>query len=380
MILTWKKFKLFLLTVPCVLIFSLFNGVTVFASDNAEYCTYIVEQSIPPEAKMIAKSNYQAMLNTILYNDEAFDVSKKDLFNVKIGKPFILYEDGLGQDEIYYFPLIQNGNVLMTLCVCGLTDGWGVSLGTEFVDILNELDYQNNDFLLYRKGTALVAQGNMKSYFFTDATDKICIMQGISNTDIISITSQLYEKNKALRKVNVKTKISNYSSDRLEMYAPSFSTSTSTSKVMALYNAQGQGDTPLCWAASVATIVNYIYGTSYTAQDVADSQEKSTSAGNIDDKQVALEYYGVTYRHKLECQLSYESIKKNVNIMRPVAVSSFNEAGGHAVTLYGYGGNYVYLWNSGNEKSQLVKYLSSGTVFPYNNSTFTWTASLSATE
>lgn len=71
-----------------------------------------------------------------------------------------------------------------------------------------------------------------------------------------------------------------------------------------------------------------------------------------------------------------------MNNQKPIAVSATIPKAGHGVTLYGYGANYIYLWNSGlngnKGSSQLVKYNSSATTFPYNNTTYTWTGSLHA--
>lgn len=169
-------------------------------------------------------------------------------------------------------------------------------------------------------------------------------------------------------------------------YAPGYSTSTSTAKIALLNNAQGQGPYGLCWAASVATITNYIYGTDHTAKNVADAQGKGyNDGGTVEEMQKALAYYTITYNYITHEQLSYNSVKKNIQNKRlPIIYAQNENKDAHAVTLYGYGGNYVYIWNSALNNngggSQLIAYKSSGTTFPFGNTTFTWKKTVHATK
>lgn len=168
----------------------------------------------------------------------------------------------------------------------------------------------------------------------------------------------------------------------LETYSPGFSTSTDTSKICFLYNAQGQqGDT--CWATSVATIVNYRKGTNYSDYDVCDKIGVEYAGGTIDDKKTALEEYGLMYR-KSQSQSSWDSIVLNISSKYPLAASTFSGSSGHGVTVYGYrtigATDYIVLWNSGMNSgagaTQIVMYSSSGSTFTYNSKTWTWTKTL----
>lgn len=110
-------------------------------------------------------------------------------------------------------------------------------------------------------------------------------------------------------------------------------------------------------------------GTGYTGQtsDVANK---------------ALGKYNITYK-KIESQLSYSIIEKNLSKKYPIAAyataSSADNA--HMVTVYGCkmpsATEYVILWNSGSNSTQTVTYNPNGTKFTYNNKTWTWKKSLS---
>lgn len=55
---------------------------------------------------------------------------------------------------------------------------------------------------------------------------------------------------------------------------------------------------------------------------------------------------------------------------------------GHQVTCYGYkktsNGSYdLVLWNSGNAKTEIVRFKPGGTVLVYNNKSFVWKFTIS---
>ncbi len=359
------------------------NKLTVDAASQMDSFEVYMEQAIPSEAKRVAENSYKDMVNVVLHKQDYFDVKRSDLMDVKLGKPFVIFEEELGQDEIYYFPLVKNNKVIMVLGVSGANNGWGVSLGTEYVAILNDIGYSKNSYYFIKRGETLIAENPLKSYGMRSVNNNMQITIKPSSFVLQEKRVDLAERITSFNKVNVEKALKNYRmGNKLEGYAPSFGTSTSTAKVMALHNPQGQGQLELCWAASVSTIVNYVYGTNYSATDVADDQEVAYKGQDIYTKQKALDYYGVNYDYITNSQLSYNIIKKNVNNQRPVAVTAKSGKWMHAVTLYGYGSNYIYLWNSGldggNGSSQLIKYNSTGTTFPYNNMTYAWTASLHA--
>lgn len=170
-----------------------------------------------------------------------------------------------------------------------------------------------------------------------------------------------------------------------ETYTPSYSfdvtTGSDVGKIFSLYNKKGQGNLPICWAASVATIVNYRKGSNVSAKNVCNKMGTGYKGATIDTKLDALHEYGLTAYKKQTSNMSWKTIIKNVDNKRPIAMSAFSGAAGHAVTLVGYrfrnGTKYIVLWNSGNEKMQTVTYPSSGKLtFSYNNDTWVWTQSL----
>lgn len=260
-----------------------------------------MEQVIPSEAKRVAENSYKDMVNVVLHKQDYFDVKRSDLMDVKLGKPFVIFEEELGQDEIYYFPLVKNNKVIMVLGVSGANNGWGVSLGTEYVDMLNDIGYSQNSYYFIKQRDTLLAENPMQSFGLRVVNDSMQITTKPSSFIWQEKREEFAERIASFNKVNVEKALKDYCmGNKLEGYAPSFGTSTSTAKVMALNNPQGQGNTDLCWAASVATIVNYIYGTNHTALEVANDQGVGNKPGGLSMKQTALDYYGVNYDYITE--------------------------------------------------------------------------------
>lgn len=348
----------------------------------------MVESSIPISAATYAKEHYQEAVEVVKTYDNYYKATATQLENVKLGTPFAIYElDELVQDEIYYYPLLDSkNNIVLLMSVIGTTDGWSISVSEEWVEELKKLGDITSEFIFYKSGDNLYAENK---------TDEFCIV-GRVDSSIDAFRKKTYlNKKRAVSyaaghfvKTNTRRiKITN--ENRNETYAPSFSTSTSSSKICSLYNKKGQGNYGLCWAAAVSTICNYRRGTNITPKAVADKMHIGYHDGaNLYKAQQALNRFGVTYNNlnwSAADRMSWASLKLNINDKYPVYVAAKCPKYGHAVTAYGYtiasGTKYVALWNSGENnnkgKSISVVFKESGTTFAYNNTTYTWMYSVS---
>lgn len=146
----------------------------------------------------------------------------------------------------------------------------------------------------------------------------------------------------------------------------------------------GQGAYANCWAASVATIVNYRKSSYYlTAKAVCDKMGIGYNAGGtIYDKRNALKKYGYNYNYIRNSQLSWSQIWSNLSGKWPIAMSTSSSNSAHALTLVGCrnarGLYYITVWNSATSAYETMQYISNGkTTYMMNNAIFTWTKSLS---
>lgn len=116
-----------------------------------------------------------------------------------------------------------------------------------------------------------------------------------------------------MKPININQRIQNTYKSTLEGYMPSYNldrtSGSDVGRICSLYNAQGQGNLPICWAATVATIVNYRLGTSHTAKDVCDLEGTGYKAASIDVKKAALKDYGLTYKKQTSNYLGLKLFK-----------------------------------------------------------------------
>ena len=345
--------------------------------------TQEIDEKIPSDATKYAVEKVSEVVEAVKLYYESFE--NQDM-EYSLGIPFVIYSStNNAWNSVYYYPLIQDNSIALIISIIDTNYGWTLSASQEMVEELNEINYamdsswifyeENNDIIaLSEKEKKVITEdiyGNSNSTF--NASDE----KIESYAELVTIISEQIEAHTPFDTDYIKEISAD--KDIVESYTPSFSANTSVSKVCSLYNAQGQiGGT--CWAASVATIVNYRLGTNYTAYDVCDKIGADYAGGTIDDKQDALMEYGFNYS-KTTSQTSWSSVQRNVAGKHPIAASTFSANNqGHAVTVYGYRTlnetDYVFLWNSGTESAQIAEYRSSGTTYTYNSVVWTWTKSL----
>lgn len=115
-----------------------------------------------------------------------------------------------------------------------------------------------------------------------------------------------------------------------------------------------QGNYNLCWAASVATIVNYKKNRNISAKTVANAMKKGYDEGaTVYETQKSLNHYGLTYKLK-GSKISWATIKRRISVNdRPFTIAMYSASGGmgHVITGYGYnssisGMKMVEYWDS----------------------------------
>ena len=152
----------------------------------------------------------------------------------------------------------------------------------------------------------------------------------------------------------------------------------------SITNFVRQNGQPICWAATVATIVNYKKGLSLTAETVANQMNADYNdpdyPGALPSVTLAaLSEYNLNYE-LTQSKLSWQNVKNSINNDYPFAIRlrRLDADKGHMVTGYGYecryGDNYMYsdwryvsVWDS-NGSQQLFQYDSS----TYSTSGYKW--------
>lgn len=361
-------------------LFLLFFLVTqIFVPSKKVIGATNTEKNIPLDAIAYANEHYKEVINLEEYYKEKNKGVNIRFDDLKLGSPFVIYEIGESvQDEIYYFPLIDsNDSIILVMNVIGTTKGWCVSFSDEWVDELQKLDVLALDDNIFKSGDVLYVGNNI-------SVNSSCA--NISNSQLKNIL--LFSTDK--RFVKVDTEHISISDENIkDKYTPSINAVSNDSKQCVLYNKKGQGNYGLCWAASVATICNYLNGSNKTAKNVADKMHIGYNEGaGLYIAQQAMMAYGVIYNkfnNNAAYRMSWSELKTNINGKYPVYVSAKSSKDGHAVVAYGFtvaaGTPYVALWNpgvnGGKGDSISAAFSESRTAFAYANKTYVWKYSVS---
>lgn len=318
--------------------------------------------SVPIDAQQFAENNY---CNLIMAGQEdySFSISDGNQKKLKIESPFVIYDKNETEwDEVYYYPISYKKQIILVMSVINTTEGWTFSASQEFVEELNEMEYQKNNISVFcfenRNQIEKISSNNYLNKIVDD-------MEEMKAIDILEIKKE--------------AELQNMREGYIPSYSFNITTGSDVGQILKLHNRKGQGNLDICWAASIATIVNYRQGTNLTAKKVCDDNGYKYVPQNINVKKKVLEKYNIRYSIENKA-LEWKVVKKNISNRQPVAMSTANKKNGHAVTLIGYrfryGNKYIVLWNSGNEEAQTVLYKGEGTVYQYGNKTWTWTKSL----
>lgn len=346
------------------------------------------ENNIPTDATIYAQQHYKELVEAVKMHNEDYNVQEIQYNDVSLGIPFVIYElDTEVQDEIYYYPILgTDGNIILLMCVIGTTEGWNLSASEEWVNELNKIGGIKSDLVFYKLGENLWAEDDKDIYEIIG--DKNLFAEYSVSRGYLEEKEKYSKENTIFKKTDI-NKITITSKNRKDTYTPAFSSSTTSSKICSLYNSKGQGNYGLCWAATVATICNYRKGTNLSASTIADGMNIGYGDGaNIYEAQQALKNNGVQYNSvygNSNTKMPWSVLKANIDNKYPIYVSAKATNSGHAVTAYGYtiaaGMKYIVLWNSGINGGKgspiTVSFYEDGTSFSYNNTTYTWTYSVS---
>lgn len=309
-------------------------------------------------ASVYAQENYKDYVRTmVLYQIIDF----VDIDECYLGCGYVkINADDPCNDEIYYYPVIHNNCIIMEISVIGTLDGWSINAGKEDNEVLN-LD------MCVEGKYVIVIKGDEKYAIRLDAEGCAQIKDFIGKYYTVNTVDKVHE--------NVK-----------ETYTPGFSEKFENRATLKLHNMKGQSRYGMCWAASVATIVNYIKGKNYSASYICTMAGIGLSQGaNIDKKKEVLADYGVTYKKRTR-QLTWNEILINIQGKKPIAVSAFASKGeGHSLTIYGYvnarGKMQIVLWdsalNEGAGDSKIIEYNEKVTRYALDDKSFIWEETLS---
>lgn len=360
-------------------------SVTSFAQGERTYTNSSEDFSehVSYSVKREALDNYAYMTEYAMENAGVGNIYAED---IRLGEPFYIFsETSEKQEQIYYFPILNSEDeFIYTLTVICTNSNCQLSLNNEMTEQLNDIDYYNLDYIFYRSGENVIAESiDMKQYI--SGYEYESLFDSLTFEEKHTIYMEAAD---SLCFVDVNSDCLDDDFLTVDGYTPEFDIEqfqTNETEVRCkLYNAQGQGSYGLCWAASVATTVNYIKGKNITPQNVANLLGIGyNDGGDIDDDEKALQHYEVYYR-ATKNTLSFDKIRKNISQKKPIIMSckTFDYSSGHAVTLVGFktigtaDNKLITIWNSalnsGNGGLTIVRYSDDGVSIQSSGKVFTW--------
>ena len=267
-----------------------------------------------------------------------------------------------------------------------------ISNDTEFYQTLLDKYNVDNTYLLYIEGNNIYAASN----------DETLLIDTLSKEKSVSKFFHKYnytEKIKYIKKefeCQLKESVSSQNSIRLSDKKNSSilknnkltnmvslaSTNASEAKVNVcpITNFVKQVS-ETCWAATVATIVNYKKDKNITDIDVCNKMGISVFVGgDLYETQAALKSYKLSY-HIKESYLIWSTICKDIDNDKPFCMALETKAkDAHIVTGYGYkcsstGNKKISVWDSKGYK-RIVEYKADETAITIDGKSFVWLASL----
>jgi len=264
--------------------------------------------------------------------------------------------------------------------VMGTTDGWHYDISTEHVSELNDIDYAQQDYIFYGTEENIVAENADTKEQFAGNDNKTEIKE-FESYEFRDKVESISERVDSLQKTDTDIPVEK---GIKATYTPQVvDVEIGIGKKCALYNRQTQGKLGLCWAASIATIANYLNGTNYTPIQIADTEGIDYDAGADNTKAIkAMHDFGVPYS-TIGTTLGWGDIVSKISLKTPVYMVSRTVGRAHATVLYGYkyknGTQYLAMWNPGTAQvgaTEVIVFNSNSTTFSYGNYTYTWCESI----
>gem|GEM_PF-1304943 len=391
--------KKLLIKLCCILLVMTIGGESAICN-NTTYAADNINKSINETALLRVENDNNtevldemlSMLNVIC-NDSMNDEYNYDY--IKIGDYVSVYNAD-ANSIFYIYPIFADDECILTAQV---GDDGNVCLSSDismYNSMCEELE-SNSPYILYVDDGSYYAQdkyetieleniGFVKNEIeseFADYSYSEKLENIIDNVDSAIELTEIPSKDSILESVDV-------SEDNSDEVAGAVSTTIGTSllgkSIKTVKCNIGtfvlQGNYSLCWAASIATIVNYKKGGFLTAKSVADKMGIAYSAGGtLAQIKSAFSIYGLSYSTTTS-KLSWAQVKTNIVTDKPFCIWLNRTGGAHLITGYGYGCDsadidsalrVIYAWDSNNYK---LFFGYNATTITTSGNTYTWTKSI----
>lgn len=309
--------------------------------------------------------------------------------NYTIGSAFVIYN--LDDNTASYMIPVFNDQECIGMVHMSRDLDVGVTFASDTTLYDRVFDLPAGEYILYVTGGALYAESSDGAVLLQDmglslpSNDKrttipyeVKLESFLSQAGDICALSDISAMQDEVIDIDVESK---YYSSMIQPYAE---VPLIESKSCNITNFVRQGNYNLCWAACIATIVNFKKGYNLSAIDVAkkigaDYENVLYPGQDLEGTAETLNGYGVSYS-MYNSKLNWSDVKTNIKNDNPFIIGAQSSVGKHMVTAYGYSCDYTDDLNMTNERCVFAWNPDSAVKFSfqYNKSTFsyaghTWT-------
>lgn len=365
----------------CIRIFVMAFCVTImgmFMPDSAR--AYVISpydssgnvMEMPQKIVKYVEDNAADAVETVL-EDSGSGVDIDFEADISIIKPYVIYNALKQQEAVYNFPLISDGRVVMVISLMDTEEGLGMQFGAGIADKLNEIDYVHTDYIFYE----------YEDIFYAESSNAKVIL-GYISSDNYNYTDEEIKKSQVFSRLSYIEKCS-VIADKIKDFVKCTGSEDVTDRdfkvggSLILHNPMGQYNYGMCWAACVATVVNYKKNSSINPFEVCNKMSIGYNEGgtayNIRD---ALNKYSVDYQKVRFDMLTLDQVKDNIDGKHPIVALLFSNAYsmGHAVVIFGYTSKeFLKYWDpalSSTGGEGTIKYVESSYGFISNDCTYAW--------
>ncbi len=381
-----KYLKIIVIFIGCILIMKTMR-VEAFANQYSSISS--IEDVIPLEAKLYVNENMNIFFQYACEFDTMQSISMSEDIGLILGNPYVIYNFSSEQDEVYYYPIIdkESNTVISIVGIIGTEFGYVFEIQTGMADILNEMNYIQNNCIFYIKNGNLYAENQSQ---LVNVDLGLVPETGAEEENIIE--NQFFNLSYEEKMTAIIDKIPEfkpYTSVAWENEEQQLNSLLGTT--LTLYYPQGLYSYGMCWASSTATVINYLKSSTVTGFDVCNRLGIGyNTGGSLYDIQSGLSYYGINYDKVLASIMPWENIEENINAGYPIVLCANGVSGqyllGHAAVIHGYSGSgsnrVINVWNpaggsGGSGESVIIKYNNVSACFTINGVVYGWDHTLS---
>ncbi len=284
-----KYLKIIVIFIGCILIMKTMR-VEAFANQYSSISS--IEDVIPLEAKLYVNENMNIFFQYACEFDTMQSISMSEDIGLILGNPYVIYNFSSEQDEVYYYPIIdkESNTVISIVGIIGTEFGYVFEIQTGMADILNEMNYIQNNCIFYIKNGNLYAENQSQ---LVNVDLGLVPETGAEEENIIE--NQFFNLSYEEKMTAIIDKIPEfkpYTSVAWENEEQQLNSLLGTT--LTLYYPQGLYSYGMCWASSTATVVNYLKSSTVTGFDVCNRLGIGyNTGGSLYDIQSGLSYYGI---------------------------------------------------------------------------------------